>query len=255
MNHNCRDYALPSLCFSILPICRTPEHTNHQYFAMKAMKELKMRSNKSSKSRSKIKDQISSHENRKDSEERSTTLTLEPPIVLPNIFDNTDINKHRKKREFEISVDAKTKNVKHFVQPQNNDKPLLLESTNNKKKNYRIPTRESENLRRICRDECELLENELCQKEYAIAKRHPTIGKQLQLEDCETLPNGNDCSRMGIRVDVNENESCFWENGSGYRGTKAISSSGLSCIKWSKTAKEISNHPELAGHNYCRQVL
>uniref|UniRef100_A0A182S6I8 Uncharacterized protein n=1 Tax=Anopheles maculatus TaxID=74869 RepID=A0A182S6I8_9DIPT len=29
MNANCRVYALPSLCYSILPLCRTPELTNH----------------------------------------------------------------------------------------------------------------------------------------------------------------------------------------------------------------------------------
>lgn len=32
-------------------------------------------------------------------------------------------------------------------------------------------------LRRVCRDECILLETELCSKEYSIAKRHPVIGK------------------------------------------------------------------------------
>lgn len=32
-------------------------------------------------------------------------------------------------------------------------------------------------LQRICKEDCKLLETELCGKEYAIAKRHPVIGK------------------------------------------------------------------------------
>lgn len=254
MNPNCRDYALPSLCFSILPICRTPEQSNHKYFAMKAIRESQMRPNKSSRRsksdrKSKYKKEMNLIETTitplyaETSSHRSFTNLATSPNKLNENFD-------REKRDIEIMVDAKTKNVKHFVQPPTNDKILSIED--NKRKEYELPTRESENLRRICRDECELLENELCQKEYAIAKRHPTIGKQLQLEDCETLPMVDDCSRMGIKTDVNSEENCFWETGSTYRGTKDISVSGLPCIKWAKIVKEISNHPELAGHNYCR---
>lgn len=33
-------------------------------------------------------------------------------------------------------------------------------------------------LQRICKEDCKLLETELCSKEYAIAKRHPVIGKK-----------------------------------------------------------------------------
>ncbi|GBP03326.1 Tyrosine-protein kinase transmembrane receptor Ror [Eumeta japonica] len=107
------------------------------------------------------------------------------------------------------------------------------------------PTRESENLRRICRDECELLENELCQKEYAIAKRHPVIGQKLPLEDCSHLPRHSDCSTIGIAIDVDPSQTCYWEDGSGYRGTLAVSISGKSCLRWSWLMKEISDFPEL----------
>ena len=33
-----------------------------------------------------------------------------------------------------------------------------------------------------------MLENELCRKEYAIAKRHPLIGQQIQMPSCIELP-------------------------------------------------------------------
>lgn len=120
------------------------------------------------------------------------------------------------------------------------------------KKNY-PPTRNTENLRRICRNECELLETELCQKEYAIAKRHPAIGQILPLEDCFNLPDENgDCSSLGIAIDVDENEHCYWENGAKYRGTVAVSQSGKPCLTWARLMKEIADFPELAGQSYCR---
>lgn len=115
------------------------------------------------------------------------------------------------------------------------------------------PARLTSNLRRICRNECELLENELCQMEYAIAKRHPAIGQVLPIEDCSNLPEElNDCSSLGIAIDVDENEDCYWENGSKYRGKTAVSKSGKPCLTWVRLMKEIADYPELAGTNYCR---
>lgn len=57
--------------------------------------------------------------------------------------------------------------------------------------------------RRICRDDCEILENELCRMEYAIAKRHPLIGQQLSLPECRDLPaigslDSENCLKLGI---------------------------------------------------------
>lgn len=136
----------------------------------------------------------------------------------------------------------------HFIHNAN-ALPLLMYSAD---LNY-PPTRVASNLRRICRNECELLENELCQKEYAIAKRHPAIGQVLPIEDCSSLPEEtNDCSSLGIAIDVDEQEDCYWENGSKYRGTIALSKSGKRCLTWVRLMKEIADYPELAGQNYCR---
>lgn len=133
--------------------------------------------------------------------------------------------------------------------------PLLHSMIYSVDSNY-PPERSTSNLRRICRNECELLENELCQKEYAIAKRHPAIGQILPIEDCSSLPEEtNDCSSLGIAIDVDEQEDCYWENGSKYRGTIAVSKSGKRCLTWARLMKEIADYPELAGQNYCRYVL
>lgn len=77
----------------------------------------------------------------------------------------------------------------------------------------------------------------------------------MQLEDCYNLPEGGDCSKLGIVIDVDENEKCYWEDGSGYRGTVAVSKTGKTCLKWARLMKEISDFPELAGQNYCRYTL
>lgn len=66
-------------------------------------------------------------------------------------------------------------------------------------------------IRRICRKECEILENDFCRREYAIAKRHPVI-RQLPLLECSDLPEehtpeASDCLSLGIApIEVQESE-------------------------------------------------
>ncbi|XP_053613186.1 tyrosine-protein kinase transmembrane receptor Ror [Plodia interpunctella] len=110
-------------------------------------------------------------------------------------------------------------------------------------------------LRRVCKQDCEILENELCQTEYAIAKRHPHIGQQLTLEECQDLPeNDPDCLKIGIGTVIVSDDECYWEDGSGYLGRVSMAENGMPCIPWSKQMRlKVSKFPELAGrHSYCR---
>lgn len=110
-------------------------------------------------------------------------------------------------------------------------------------------------LKRVCKQDCEILENELCQTEYAIAKRHPHIGQQLTLEECQDLPEDDpDCLKIGIGSLMVSDDECYWENGSGYLGKVSVASNGIPCIEWSKQLYvKVSEYPELTGrHSYCR---
>nr|XP_022920470.1 tyrosine-protein kinase transmembrane receptor Ror-like [Onthophagus taurus] len=114
-------------------------------------------------------------------------------------------------------------------------------------------------LQRICKDECVILETELCNREYAIAKRHPIISKVLDLEECENLPNesekhASECLKLGIDGrNIDESETCYWGNGAEYRGVHDVTKDGVKCKRWAHQFEvPISKYPELLGHSYCR---
>nr|XP_042903811.1 inactive tyrosine-protein kinase transmembrane receptor ROR1 isoform X1 [Parasteatoda tepidariorum] len=115
--------------------------------------------------------------------------------------------------------------------------------------------------RQVCRDECEVLESNICRMEYSIAKRHPLLGQQKILPVCEELPpvgskESETCMRLGIpsAVIVDREDTCFEGNGENYRGTMSTTVSGYKCQPWSdQIFYKTADYPELVGgHSYCR---
>lgn len=116
----------------------------------------------------------------------------------------------------------------------------------------------------VCRDECELLEDNICRMEYSIAKRHPVIGRANILPDCKKLPDrhtreGSNCLTLGIPlpaiIQLNEDQNCYDSNGENYRGGVAQGISGAPCQPWHHQIlySRVAEHPGIiGGHSYCR---
>lgn len=244
MNAICANFAVPSLCITVLPICRTPEESNHYFFLNKNKAKAVDRSitKKAKKSNQKKAKAKSVPKNAPTGAPSTTTTTTIKSDTDKDIEFSGNSNSYYEPDSYRSGHEHP---LNHLRRRRNVDIDFLSI------KNAFPPTKHSENLRRICRADCELLENEICQKEYAIAKRHPTIGQILPLEDCNEVPDDDDCLRMGINVDISPSETCYWDNGNQYRGIKDKSINGKPCLKWSKVLREIT-HIELANNNYCR---
>ncbi|KAI5109387.1 inactive tyrosine-protein kinase transmembrane receptor ROR1, partial [Silurus meridionalis] len=134
--------------------------------------------------------------------------------------------------------------------------------------------------RDLCKDECEILENDLCKTEYIIARSNPIILKRLKLPNCDDLaasdsPEATNCMRIGIPMGESINKispilniqptvsfltdhKCFNSTGSDYRGTTSMTRSGRQCQPWNSQYPHSHTYlavryPELnGGHSYCR---
>uniref|UniRef100_A0A8C5CFA2 Receptor tyrosine kinase like orphan receptor 1 n=1 Tax=Gadus morhua TaxID=8049 RepID=A0A8C5CFA2_GADMO len=121
--------------------------------------------------------------------------------------------------------------------------------------------------RDLCKDECEILENDLCKTEYIIARSNPLILKRLKLPNCDELaaydsPAAANCLRIGIpmadQLARYGYHKCFNGSGSDYRGTVSMTRSGRQCQPWNSQHPHSHSYlavryPELnGGHSYCR---
>ncbi|XP_031780568.1 tyrosine-protein kinase transmembrane receptor Ror isoform X2 [Nasonia vitripennis] len=227
LSSNCERYAQPSLCYSTFPICR--DFPKSQKPSTQLFKLL--------------------NSNQQDSFDDTD---------IDDSFDDLSRLQHgiRRKRggkyrsNFDSSIDNKERaSTRKIISTTYGDSRSAKKVSLNRK------------LRRICRKECEILENDLCRKEYAIAKRHPEIGKQVPLVECSDLPEEGtleaaDCISIGISTEnnVQENVYCYWGTGKSYTGPVKTSMFGRPCLPWKNQFNlQISDHLELAGgHSYCR---
>ncbi|XP_071177130.1 inactive tyrosine-protein kinase transmembrane receptor ROR1-like isoform X4 [Mytilus edulis] len=114
--------------------------------------------------------------------------------------------------------------------------------------------------RKVCRDECEMLEGTICKKEYVIGRHHPMIGEGF-LPKCYDLPprgtpEGDKCKGINVPIDPTQRpevHTCYGGNGMKYKGSINHSRSGRPCMNWKNNPHfKGSEYPDLGNHHLCR---
>ncbi|NWU55514.1 ROR1 kinase, partial [Dromas ardeola] len=124
--------------------------------------------------------------------------------------------------------------------------------------------------RDLCRDECEILENVLCQTEYIFARSNPMILMRLKLPNCEDLPQPDspeavNCIRIGIPMaDPINKSNCFHYRSISFKSSQECECKAGPALQPQQIGSPCSQtgipgpgpaalYPELnGGHSYCR---
>ena len=120
--------------------------------------------------------------------------------------------------------------------------------------------RTTEKPRKLCREECELLEDNFCRNELIVARQFAMLDQQMVLPVCHELPTigspeSANCVKIGVPGSHNliKPHYCYANSGQEYRGTYSTTMTGDPCLPWNRKPILTSDHPELiGGHNYCR---
>jgi len=183
LSSNCEGYAKPSLCYSAFPICRDASNNQKPKNAEASTQLFNLLN---SKQNDLLDD--GDHDDIDDFARLHGIPKKRSPTLGPTF-------------DFIPNEDGKSSNKKIINQSYGDTRASNRNEINRK-------------LRRICREECEMLENELCRQEYAIAKRHPLIGHQVPLVECSDLPlegtlEARDCLTLGLSAANNVQESMY----------------------------------------------
>ncbi|KAK3091292.1 hypothetical protein FSP39_018693 [Pinctada imbricata] len=116
---------------------------------------------------------------------------------------------------------------------------------------------------KMCRDECEMLEQKICKNEYRLGMNHPMLGSDF-MPVCRELAHpdsaeGRKCFRIGVPVDKKdmnykkEVETCYKSVGETYTGPISQTQSGKPCEYWTNNPKYPTHLFNMLGdHNKCR---
>lgn len=131
-----------------------------------------------------------------------------------------------------------------------------------------ICDRKTKKPRKICREECEVLEYSLCSKELQIVRDQPMIHHQMALPVCDELSpmgdsNSHNCVRLNIPgvTQLLKPTMCYkGEKGVDYRGMVSVTRSGATCKPWHLALKTSDDDEHgldfdlslVGGHNFCR---
>ncbi|XP_070563655.1 inactive tyrosine-protein kinase transmembrane receptor ROR1-like [Ptychodera flava] len=120
--------------------------------------------------------------------------------------------------------------------------------------------------RELCRDECEVLEEEICHAEYHLAQTNQVITNNVIIPRCSHLPfpgsnASTNCIRLGLlnaSHGIIQDHKCYNGSGTSYRGTVNVTKSGIPCQNWYSQVPHVhflkpATYREIAGdHNFCR---